>query len=101
MDWQVLSDKQISENLAIRLKNYRIHKHFTQKELAEKSGISINSIQNLEQGEMVSMRVLLAVLRILKLTNNIETLVPDISISPIMMLQLQKERKQRVKKAKD
>ena len=48
MDWQVLSDKQISENLAIRLKNYRIHKHFTQKELAEKSGISINSIQNLE-----------------------------------------------------
>ena len=50
---------------------------------------------------MVSMRVLLAVLRILKLTNNIETLVPDISISPIMMLQLQKERKQRVKKAKD
>lgn len=100
MDWQELSDKQILTQLAARLKDYRIRKHYTQKELATKSGISLNSIQNLEQGEMVSLRVLLPVLRTLKLVGNIETLVPDVSLSPIQLFKQQREQKQRVKKPK-
>ncbi len=100
MDWQELSDKQIVSQLASRLKHYRIRKHYTQHELAVKSGVSLNSIQNLEHGEMVSLRVLLPVLRALKLTGNLEGLVPDVSLSPIQLLRQQEEKKQRVKKSK-
>lgn len=98
MSWQVQTNKQILEALAIRLKDNRIRKNYTQKELAEKSGVSLNSVQRIEQGKSVSLSILLSVLRTLRLLNNLETLVPDVSISPIELLQQKGERKQRVRK---
>lgn len=100
MDWQEMTDKQIINKLGERFKDFRIRKQYTQKELSIKSGVSLNSIQKIEQGEMVSMRVLLPVLRALKLLGNLNTLIPDVSFSPIQLLQNQGEKKQRVKKSK-
>lgn len=100
MDWQELSDKQIISKLAERLKEYRIRKQYTQQQLATKSGVSLNSVQNIEQGEMVSLRVLLPVLRALKLAGNLEALVPDVSFSPIQLLKQQGLKKHRVRKSK-
>lgn len=98
-NWQELPESQIMALLANRIKEIRIRKKLTQKELAHKSGISLNSIQNLEQGQMVSLRVLLPVLRVLKLTNNLELLVPETPLSPIALLQQQKSTSKRVKKS--
>lgn len=98
MSWQIQTNKQILEALAIRLKDYRIRKHYTQKELAEKSGVSLNSVQRMEQGKSVSLSIFISVLRTLKLLNNLETLVPDVSVSPIEMLQQKGGKKQRVRK---
>ncbi|MBK7636904.1 MAG: helix-turn-helix domain-containing protein [Saprospiraceae bacterium] len=84
MDWQELTDKQIIDILALRFKDYRIRKHYTQKELAIKV-VCLNSIQKIEQGEWASMRVLLPALRALKLTENLEMLIPDVSFSPIQL----------------
>jgi putative transcriptional regulator len=100
MDWQEYTDKQIVSKLALRIKDYRIRKQYTQKELSIKSGVSLNSIQKVEQGEMVSMRVLLPVLRALNLAGNLEALVPDVSVSPIQLLKNQGQKKLRVKKSK-
>jgi putative transcriptional regulator len=100
MDWQELTDKQIIDILGIRFKDYRIRKNYTQKEVSNKSGVSLNSIQKIEQGEWVSMRVLLPALRALKLIGNLDVLIPDVSLSPIQLLQNQGEKKQRVKKSK-
>jgi transcriptional regulator with XRE-family HTH domain len=96
-NWQELPETQIMEMLAIRIKEFRIRKKLTQKELAYKSGVSLNSIQNLEQGQMVSLRVLLPVLRVLRLTNNLSLLVPETPLSPIALLQQQKNTPKRVK----
>lgn len=101
MDWQEFSDKQIISQLATRIKDYRIRKQYTQKELSIKSGVSLNSIQKIEQGEMGSIRTLIPVLRVLKLLNNFEMLVPDVSFSPIQLLKQQKTKPQRVKKSKN
>ncbi len=98
MDWQILTDKQLLEALAVRLKDYRFHKHYTQKELAEKSGVSIHSVQKIEQGRPVSMDIFLSVLRTLKLLNQLEALVPDVSISPIQLWKQQGVKRQRVRK---
>lgn len=98
MDWQIQTENQILERLAKRLKDYRIRKNYTQKDLAEKSGVSLASIQKIEQGKSVSFNLLLAVLRSLRLLNNLEALVPDVSISPIELLKEQRAKKQRVRK---
>ncbi len=98
MDWQIQTENQILERLAKRLKDYRIRKSYTQKELAEKSGVSLASIQKIEQGKSVSFNLMLAVLRSLRLLNNLEALVPDVSISPIELLKEQGAKKQRVRK---
>lgn len=98
MDWQELTDKQILEVLAVRLKDHRIRKHYTQKELAQKSGVSLHSVQKIEQGKSVSMDIFLAVLRTLKLLNNLEVLVPDVGLSPIQLLKNQGVKKQRIRK---
>lgn len=98
MSWQIETNKQILEALAIRLKDYRIRKNYTQKELAEKSGVSLNSIQKIEQGKSVSLAIFISVLRTLRLLNSLETLVPDVSISPIQLLQQKGEKKKRVRK---
>ena len=48
MDWQELTDKQIIDILALRFKDYRIRKHYTQKEFAIQIGVSLNSILKIE-----------------------------------------------------
>jgi putative transcriptional regulator len=101
MEWQISTEKQILAALAKRLKAFRIRKQFTQKELAEKSGVSLATIQKIEQGKSVSLHLLLSVLRSLKLLANLETLVPDVSISPIELLKQQGTKKQRVRKKKN
>ena len=98
MSWQIQTNKKMLEALAIRLKDYRIRKHYTKKELAAKSGVSLNSVQRMEQGKSVSLSIFISVLRTLKLLNNLETLVPDVSVSPIEMLQQKGGKKQRVRK---
>ena len=98
MDWQELTDRQVLEALAVRLRDYRIHKKYTQKELAEKSGISVHSIQKIEQGKAVSLEIFLSVLRTLRLLNQFRNLVPDRSVSPIELWEKQGAKRQRVRK---
>ncbi len=98
MEWQGLTDKHVLETIAKRLKEYRVHKRFTQQELAEKSGISEYSVQKMEQGKPVSLRIFIPILRTLKLLNQLESLVPDVSISPIQLLEQQGTKVQRVRK---
>ena len=98
MNWQRSTDKQVLTTIAERLKEHRIRKRYTQKELAEKSGVSLPSIQKIEQGKSVSLNIFLAVLRSLKLLDNLETLVPNISISPIEILKQKGVKRQRVRK---
>jgi len=100
MDWNILSNKAIVQEIGKRIKTYRIDKRYTQQDLAIRAGVSLFTLAKIEQGKPVSIIMLLAVLRVLRLLDNLEMLLPDIGISPIKMLELQGKKPQRIRPKK-
>ncbi len=98
MDWYSMSNSAILAELGKRLKEYRLRKNYTQEELATKSGIGLSSIKKIENGQSVSVSILISVMRTLKLLDNFETLIPEPPISPVELLKLKGKTKQRATK---
>jgi transcriptional regulator with XRE-family HTH domain len=100
MNWNSLSNNAVTEEIGKRLKNYRIRGKLTQKELADKAGVSVFSIIQIERGKAVTLPVFLSVLRVLRLLDNMEIFIPEIGISPIELLKLNGKTPKRIKKSK-
>lgn len=94
-----MSDPAVMAEMGKRLKEYRLHKNFTQSELAVKTGISVLSVQNLEKGRSVSLSTFISVLRMLKILGNVETLIPELPVSPVELLKLKGKTRMRAKKS--
>ena len=73
-----------------RLKQYRINYPMTQRELADKTGISVRSISRFENGEDISLSEFLKILRALELDNRIDVLVPDYKKGHLLIWSLSK-----------
>ena len=80
--------KEISE----RIKQYRIAYPMTQKELAERSMVSLRSISRFENGEDITMSNLIKLLKALGLGGNLEVLVPDYTKRPSYYIQHEGKR---------
>ena len=74
-----------------------MEKHFTQQELAIRAGVSLFTVAQIERGKPVSIIMLLAVLRVLRLLNNLDMFLPELGISPIKMLELHGKKPKRVR----
>lgn len=94
-----MSDPAVMAEMGKRLKEYRLRKNFTQSELALKTGISVLSVQNLEKGHSVSLSTFISVLRMLKILGNVETLIPELPVSPVELLKLKGKTRMRAKKS--
>lgn len=90
MDWYGMTDIAIVAEIGKRLKDTRVKKRFTQAEVAERAGVSIFTISQIETGKNTSLASLIAVMRVLKLLENIETLIPEQVISPVSLLKNRK-----------
>ncbi len=88
MNYYSLSDKYIESELGNRLKALRLQKNITQKELAEASTLSLNSIKSLESGRG-KLSALIAVLRELEALDHLDNFIPEISISPMQLAKMQ------------
>lgn len=86
-------------DLGTRLKTYRIMKEMSQRDLADKTGISLRSISRLEQGGSVQLETLFKIMMALGLGDNIELLVPDQTKRPSFYLENMKDKPKRVRKA--
>jgi len=84
-----MTDAAVLEELGNRIARIRLNKNITQKVLAKESGVSLPTIQRLEQGESTNLTNLIRVLRTLGLLENINTLVPKPPVSPIMQISAQ------------
>ena len=58
MDWNSMSNDNVAQEIGKRLKTHRINKRFTQKQLAEKAGVSLFTIVQIEKGKPVSISML-------------------------------------------
>lgn len=76
--------------LGQRIKQYRVDCQLTQKELADKSGVSLRSLQNLEGGADMQLGNFIKILLALDCADKLDLLIPDMSTRPSAYLKKQK-----------
>ena len=64
----------------------RIRANLEQLELAERAGVSVGALKNLEGGKGSSVKTLIKVARALGRTDWLEALAPKVSVSPMQLL---------------
>lgn len=98
--WTELSDPIILQRIGSRIRDYRMRMEMTQSELAERSGVSMGTVVRLERGETVSVLLLISILRTLGVLENLETLLPELGISPMQLRRMQGKTVRRVRHRK-
>ena len=82
-----LSDEDIIKELCKKVKQVRLSCCFSQKELAEKCGLSIITIKRIESGVVddITLGTLLKIMRVSGILENIIDLIPDLPESPYLV----------------
>jgi transcriptional regulator with XRE-family HTH domain len=94
MDFYTLSDESIEHEIGRRIKALRLRRNITQKELAEATALSLNTIKSLESGRG-KLSTVIAVLRKLGALDQIDNLIPEPSISPLQLAKKQGRQRER------
>ena len=83
-DIYAYTNPEIIAKLGARFREYRHLSGLTLREVAEKAGLSVMTIQKFESGTAkdVTMTTILRLLRVINHLENIETLLPQIPESP-------------------
>lgn len=89
------SGSDIIRQLGKRYSDYRKRMGFTQKEVAEKSGLSVFTISSFENGSStgVTMASFIRLLRAIDNLEEIEKLLPQLPESPRKLFMQQQKRK--------
>lgn len=74
MDLSFKKPDEIVKSLCERLRQERIRRQFTQAELAQRAGVGVNTVSNLEAGRNVGFEVVVRVAMVLGLTRELENL---------------------------
>lgn len=97
MDWRVKSDTDLLEQLGEYVQQQRLRKNRTQKEVAEKAGISRSTLSLLEGGEATSTNTLVRVLRVLDLLHIWNNFTLPKEIRPLDYAKSKKSERQRAR----
>lgn len=100
MDWNSLSNTAIIQEAGKRLKEFRLAKKLTQQQLAGNAGVSLFTVAQIEKGQPVSFSLLIAVMRVLRLLDNLELLLPEQQMSPVELLRLKGKQPRRIRAKK-
>jgi putative transcriptional regulator len=76
---------QILAELARRLKTERLNQNMTQQDLADRAGVSVDTVRSIESAGNATLAVLAKLLRALGLDERLQMLVPTIDVSPIQV----------------
>lgn len=77
--------EEIEVALGENLRRLRINKNLEQKIVAERAGVSLRTLRNLESGNGSSLHTLIRVLRVLGRESWLATIAPIATIDPLMM----------------
>ena len=78
-----------------RLKRRRLNLNISQQELADRAGISRNTVSYIERGEPFGMLTFIQVLRALDALDSIDSLLPAPGISPIQLAKMKGRERRR------
>ena len=94
MDFYIMADSAIMEEIGRRFRELRLKKNITQEELGERTQTSINRIKSLESGKG-KLETMVVVLRELGALDNLDAFLPDPGISPLQIAKLRGKKRQR------
>lgn len=91
------SDDAVMRELGLRLRDARLNRRLTQRELADRAGLTEQTLRKMENGSFGQVRNLSKALRALGLLGNVDALIPAPAPSPIMESDRGGRRPQRVR----
>jgi transcriptional regulator with XRE-family HTH domain len=91
-----LTDMAVLQEIGGRLERRRIDAGLTQAQLAEEAGVSKRTVERIAAGHSTDFVMLLRVLRVLKLFEALDQLVPDLPQSPLVLLKGRGRTRKRV-----
>ena len=86
MDLSYQTPAELQVVLGERLRSLRLSRNSSQRELADKAGLSLRAVHNLENGAGSTLDSFVRVLKALNATDAIERLVPQPRVSPLALL---------------
>ena len=103
MNSEFTTNQDIIELLSRRIKEYRLAARISQKEMAEKSGISLATISHFEQGvsQNLTLNNLISILRVIGMEQRLNDLLPELPMPPMSLKQINKYIPKRVRRAGD
>lgn len=87
---QFASPKELQVELGRRLRQLRLSRNMDQRTTAEKAGIAVRALRNLEAGRGSTVETLLRTLKALDYLQGIETLAPEATVNPLSLLRTPK-----------
>ena len=81
-----LTTEEWETRMGEQFRAMRIAANLEQSGLAERAGVSIGAVKNLEGGKGSSLKTLIKVARALGRTDWLEALAPKVSVSPLQQL---------------
>lgn len=82
---------ELQKILGEQIKRLRLWQNGTQRAVAERAGISVRALRNLEEGRGSSVESLVRVLKSLDSLRGLETLAPDPEIDPVAIAAMQRK----------
>ncbi len=93
-----LTNQEFMKEFAAKIKKKRIMQGLNQQEVAQRAGIHINTLRQLESGDNSSLLTLISVLRVLRLENDLLNAIPPSPLSPIEAMKRKSTERLRVRK---
>ncbi len=78
--------------LGQQVRKHRLLRNLSQIEVAERAGVALSALKNLEGGKGATLKTFIKVLKTLDRVRWLESLAPTISISPMQILKMKKLR---------
>ena len=89
---------EIEADLGRQVRTLRLRQDLNQLQLAERAGIALNAVKNLESGKGSTLRSMVQTLRVLNKLDWLQALAPTVSISPVQMLNAKAPRQRASRK---
>ena len=89
------TDTTLLAEIGLRVAKRRLELELTQANLAEQAGVGKRTLERLEAGESVQLANFLQILRVLRLLNGLEALLPEPGPRPMELLKQRGRQRKR------
>jgi len=96
-----LTTEEREAELGRHLRDLRLRQNIDQRQFAQRASVALNVVKRLEAGKGATVTSLVKVLRALGREEWLETLAPQVTVSPLQMLKNKKPARQRASRSKE